>query len=76
MKMQHDDLGLSDLEINVPALAQAYYNQHRTEHGSYKGFVNTPEYSKLMLQRYEWVDARIQETITSKYKFNRRNKKC
>jgi len=65
----------NDLGVDAECLRmyQAFYEQHKTTHGSYKQYIRTDEYDQKMQERDNWIYDRMKETIDCKYQMNREN---
>ncbi|MFH1527319.1 MAG: hypothetical protein ABIG69_11840 [Bacteroidota bacterium] len=61
------------IDVNVFRLQQALYEQHKQQHGSYSHLIHaaTDDYERLMSARYAWILDRIDETIESKFKYDK-----
>ena len=57
------------LEVNVPMMYNAFYEQHKNKHGSYKKYLNNPKlYEEKMIERYNYCKQQVKQVITAKYK--------
>ena len=57
----------NNLNVDVMRMYQAFYHQHKNEHGSYASVKEG--YHQKMVERYQWIFDQIQDTIESKIKY-------
>lgn len=70
LQKQADERGV---KCDTLSMQQAFYFQDKVTHGSFKLYIGTPAYEKMMYGRYMRIFSQIRKTIDAKAQFQFRN---
>lgn len=72
LKDYQQTVNLLDLEMNIISMYQAFYEQHKQKHGTFRHLKN-PDYSQKMQERYNNIFCNINQTIEAKLQYHKRD---
>ncbi len=57
------------LEVDAISMYQAFYEQHKEKHGSFKKYIGTDQYGSKMDERYDFIICCMNEVLESKQNY-------